>query len=325
VEKLSELFLNNYVIVYLFSEAVLFFLALYLFYLNIKFVKFWDFESFTPKQTKLEKQAYLASTMALLLFTLKLILLIYFVYMIDSLSIIIPGAMCGAGVISANSFGIPLLFVKLTTIFTLLLFLTLNNLDLKAKNHPYFKFKTWVLLLASLLIFAEVYLDISYFFNIDLSVPVSCCSALFGNLEGANPLPFGLDTKGLLVIFYTLYIASILALVLRNRVLTVVTLLLFLTISYYSIVYFFGTYIYELPTHKCPFCMMQKEYGYVGYFVWGLLFFGVFFGLIWAIIGFIKEQSAKLATITILLLTLFLLLCSAYVAIYYIKNGVFLM
>jgi len=321
---LSELFLNNYVIVYLFSEAVLFFLALYLFYLNIKFIKFWDFESFTPKQTKLEKQAYLASTMALFLFALKLILLIYFVYMIDSLSIIVPGAMCGAGVISANSYGMPLLFVKLTTIFTLLLFLTLNSLDLKAKNYPYFKFKTWMLLLASVLIFAEVYLDISYFFNIDLSVPVSCCSALFGNLEGANPLPFGLDTKALLIIFYTLYIASILALFLKNRVISVITLLLFLTISYYSIVYFFGTYIYELPTHKCPFCMMQKEYGYVGYFVWGLLFFGVFFGLIWAIIGFIKEQSAKLANITILLLSLFVLLCSAYVAIYYIKNGVFL-
>jgi len=303
---------------------VLFFLALYLFYLNIKFIKFWDFESFTPKQTKLEKQAYLASTMALFLFTLKLILLIYFVYTVDSLSIIVPGAMCGAGVISANSYGMPLLFVKLTTIFTLLLFLTLNSLDLQAKNYPYFKFKTWVLLLISMLIFAEVYLDISYFFNIDLSVPVSCCSALFGNLEGANPLPFGLDTRGLLTIFYTLYIASILALILRNRALTVGTLLLFLSISYYSIVYFFGTYIYELPTHKCPFCMMQKEYGYVGYFVWGLLFFGVFFGLIWAIIGFIKEQSTKLANTTIVLLSLFVALSSAYVAIYYIKNGVFL-
>jgi hypothetical protein len=28
---------------------------------------------------------------------------------------------------------------------------------------------------------------------------------------------------------------------------------------------FFSLYIYELPTHHCPFCILQGEYGYVGY------------------------------------------------------------
>jgi len=321
---MNELFLNNYVIVYLFSEAVLFLIALYAFFKDISILRFWDFNNFSSKQLKLEKQSYLLSTIATFIFTLKLTLLIYFVYMIDSLSIIIPGAMCGAGVISANSYGMSLLFVKLITIFTFLLFLTLNNLDLKAKNYPLLKFKSWVLLAGLLLIFLETYLDIAYLFNIDLSVPVSCCSALFGNLEGVNPLPFGLDIKMLLILYYTLFVSIILSLLLDNKLLTAVTLILFAVISYYAVVYFFGTYIYELPTHKCPFCMMQKEYYYIGYFVWGTLFSALFFGLIWVIIGLLKYESKVLKRITVTSLVLFVSLCSAYVLYYYFKNGVFL-
>ncbi len=321
---MNELFLNNYVIVYLFSETVLFLMALYAFFKDIVILKYWDFESFSARQLKLEKQGYLLSTIATFIFALKFILLIYFVYMIDSLSIIIPGAMCGAGVISANSYGMPLLFIKLTTIFTFLLFLTLNNLDLKAKNYPLLKLKSWVLLAALLLIFLESFFDLSYLFNIDLSVPVSCCSALFGNLEGANPLPFGLNIKNLLILYYTLYIASVLAILLENRFLTAFTLILFAIISYYAVVYFFGTYIYQLPTHKCPFCMMQKEYYYVGYLVWGSLFIGLFFGLIWVIIGFLKYKNKTAKQIAIASISLFVVLCSSYVLFYYLKNGVFL-
>ena len=321
---MNELFLNNFVIVYLFSEAVLFLIALYAFFKDITILRFWDFSSFSTKQLKLEKSSYLLSTIATFIFTLKLTLLIYFVYMIDSLSIIIPGAMCGAGVISANKYGMSLLFVKLTDIFIFLLFLTLNNLDLKAKNYPLLKFKNWVLLVGILLIFLETFLDLSYLFNIELSVPVSCCSALFGNLEGANPLPFGLDISMLLILFYTLFVSAVLSLLLDNRLLSTVTLLLFGVIAYYAVVYFFGTYIYELPTHKCPFCMMQKEYYYVGYFVWGTLFAALFFGLIWVIIGLLKYESKVLKGIVVATLSLFVAICSAYVGYYYLKNGVFL-
>jgi hypothetical protein len=32
-----------------------------------------------------------------------------------------------------------------------------------------------------------------------------------------------------------------------------------------SIISFISLYFYELPTHHCPFCILQGEYGYVGY------------------------------------------------------------
>jgi len=96
-------------------------------------------------------------------------------------------------------------------------------------------------------------------------------------------------------------------------------------IAYYAVVYFFGTYIYELPTHQCPFCMLQDHYYYVGYLLWGLLLFGVFFAIDAAVMQKIFKQPAEtLKRNALLLLSLFVLLCSAYVAGYYFKNGVLL-
>lgn len=54
---------------------------------------------------------------------------------------------------------------------------------------------------------------------------------------------------------------------------------LFLFVAYYAITYFFGLYIYEMPNHKCPYCMLQKEYYYIGYVIWGTLFVGTFLGI----------------------------------------------
>jgi hypothetical protein len=36
-------------------------------------------------------------------------------------------------------------------------------------------------------------------------------------------------------------------------------------ISIAAIISFISLYIYELPTHHCPFCMLQREYRYLGY------------------------------------------------------------
>jgi hypothetical protein len=41
-----------------------------------------------------------------------------------------------------------------------------------------------------------------------------------------------------------------------------------------SMISFICLYIYELPTHHCPFCILQKEYGYIGYVLYIALFGG---------------------------------------------------
>jgi hypothetical protein len=46
-----------------------------------------------------------------------------------------------------------------------------------------------------------------------------------------------------------------------------------------SIFSFLSVYIYELPSHHCPFCILQKEYHYIGYPLYAALLFGTASGL----------------------------------------------
>ena len=196
---------------------------------------------------------------------------------------------------------------------------------MRTKNHQWFKEKSWLFSFIFLLIVLELALDYAYFYHIDTHLPVSCCSALFGQLEGANPLPFGLDIGLLLLLFYLLYALVLLSIKTKQTLLYILANLLFVYIAYYAMVYFFGTYIYQLPTHKCPFCMLQAEYYYVGYLLWFALFMGTTMGLSNAIaLLWLKQNHPQSQRYVGYLLSFFVLLCSSYVAVYYFENGVFL-
>ena len=322
---MNEVLLSNEVIVYLLSETVLYLLLLVAFVSTVGLLKKWNFDLFTTEQFSLENRSYLVMTIIFFVMLLKVLLLPYFVYTIDTLSTLIPGAMCGAGVIKANAYGNPLLSLKIVILFLSALWLSLNSMDLKAKNYPYVKLKSWFYLLIFFLLSSEFVLDILYFTHIETTNPVSCCSVIFGQTGGANGLPFGLDIPKLLILFYLLFALVVLTTVSEMAIISIVASILFGVIAYYAVVYFFGTYIYELPTHLCPFCMLQDHYYYVGYLIWGVLLLGVFLMIDASIMQrFFDQPSQKLKRISLLLLSLFVLLCSAYVAVYYLKNGVFL-
>ncbi len=322
---MNEILLNNQVIVYLLSESILFGLLFIAFVITVGILVKWDFGSYSEQQFRLERRAYLVMTILLFVFTVKFLLLVYFVFAIDSLSLLVPGAMCAAGVISANDYGMLLLFLKLVILFFLLLWMALNRYDLNAKNYPMFRIKSWLFIAIFLVIAIETGIDFAYFSHIDTLEPVNCCSTLYGQLEGANPLPFGLNTMTLLILFYLLYVVVMGAALSSQRILFIVAALLFVFIAYYSVVYFFGTYVYELPTHNCPFCMLQKEYYYVGYLVWGTLFAGTYLGLITSVMEMgLKVGRSRERSVALILLSIFVLLCTAYVAVYYLRNGVFL-
>jgi hypothetical protein len=322
---MNEVLLSNQVIIYLLSESTLFLLLAIAFIVSVRILLKWDFESFNPIQFTLEKQTYLVSTITLFVFIMKFFLLIYFVFTIDALSLLIPGAMCGAGVITANEYGTPLLALKLLLLALLIFWFYLYSYDIHTKNHQYFKQKSWLFLAIFLFIIIELFLDFQYFSTIDTHLPVSCCSALFGQLEGANPLPFGLNISLLLVLFYLLYFLVLLTLNLNYKFLYILSNILFLYIAYYSVVYFFGTYIYQLPTHKCPFCMLQSDYFYIGYILWASLFLGTFIGISDTLSAlWIKKTNLKHQKMVSYLLSLFVLLCTVYIAVYYLNNGVLL-
>ena len=322
---MNSVLLSNEIIVFLFTQITLLVLLTISFFYSISIIKNWDYSKTTQTQYKLEKRSYLVILIITFTMIIKIFLLPYFAYSIDILSHIVPGAMCAAGVIGANEYGQPLLGFKVILLFFIGIWMILNTLDLKEKTYPYTKKKFWFFIFIFALIVIETSLDILYLTNISTQEPVLCCSVIFGASSTGGQIPFNLNIPMLLVIFYLLYFLSIFVNIQKNPYLNILVNILFLYISYYAVTYFFGTYIYELPTHKCPFCMLQHEYFYIGYFIWGSLFLGVFYAFAYSALKlFVNKSLNYTLKYSLIFNTLFVFICTFYVLKYYFENGVFL-
>ncbi|RXJ96232.1 hypothetical protein CRV00_03390 [Malaciobacter molluscorum] len=316
-----NIFLLNDIIVFVFIEVILVILMLISEYSVIKILKNWNFSITTSLQYSLEKRNYLVNTIINFTIICKIILFFFFVKSLSELSNVVPGAMCIAGVIGANDYGEALLLLKIFIVFMLGIWLIINRLDIKSKKFIYIKPKYFFFNFILFLIVFEIFFEVLYFVNVPLKVPVFCCSTLFK----ADALPFGLTQSNLAITFYIIFIFTLIFSYLKKIVLSFLFNILFLFISYFSVTYFFSIYIYILPNHQCPFCILQKEYFYVGYFIWISLFLGVFFGISSYIIeSLINKKITNLFKYSILFNTIFTLICTYFVVIYYIKNGVFL-
>lgn len=322
---MNKVLLTDQVIVFIFIEAVILFMLAIAFVFSLNIIKKWDFNQTSALQYKLEKRSYLIVLIIFFSIVVKLFMLPYFAYSIDALNTIIPGAMCAAGVIGANDYGQPLLVFKLILLFIMGIWLIINKYDIQAKNYPFFKTKIALFIILFILLVLEFAIDILYFTNISTAQPVLCCSVIYGVNSTGNGLPFNLDNQKLLILFYLVYALLVTVSIQKQSLLAFVTNSIFLAVGYYAVVYFFGTYVYELPTHQCPFCMLQKEYHYIGYFIWLSLFLGVFFGVSDFILKQILDiKHSRNLYYSILFNTLFVIICSFYVIRYYLVNGVFL-
>jgi hypothetical protein len=324
-KSMNPILFEKNIFVFLFSEALMWFAMFFIAVVSIVLLRKWDFESTSTLQYRLEKRAQLVVTIIVIVAIFKILLLPYFVFTIDNLSAVVPGAMCAAGVVSFDQYGLQLLFLKLLILFLLLLWIVINSADLKRSNYPFFRFKISFVLIVFVLMCIEMLFDFLFFDGIDIHQVINCCSTLYGLYEGMNPLPFGLDITKLLILFYLLYFMIITSYIAKENMVLFISLVLFVYLSYFAVLYFFGTYIYQDPSHNCPFCMMQRDYYYIGYLVWGSLFGGVFVGLVSVVDEYFLGSSAYgLKKMMVLLLSIFVLSVTVYVLWYYYQNGVWL-
>ncbi len=316
-----QIYLLNDLIVFIFIEAILVTLLLISEYSVLKILKNWDFSLTTSAQFWLEKRNYLVNTIIIFAVISKIILFVFFIKSLAELSNVVPGAMCVAGVISANDYGEFLLLFKIFIVFMLAIWLVVNRLDLEAKDFPFIKHKYIFFNFLLFFVLIELVLEIVFFNAIPLKVPVFCCSSLFKS----ESIPFGLEGFYLLGIFYFIFTCSIIFAYYKKIILSFISNILFLFVSYFAVTYFFAIYIYVLPNHQCPFCILQKEYYYIGYFIWISLFLGIYFGITpYVVESITKKQDTRFFKYSILFNTIFVLLCSYPFVSYYIKNGVFL-
>ena len=169
---------------------------------------------------------------------------------------------------------------------------------------------------AYMLLMAEIILEWMMFFSIDITNVVDCCGAIFSTTDATYMAAvLNMPVPILLGIFYTTFVLLLVSYKLKNSYLFSFFNLIFLIISLVSLIAFFGTYIYEQPTHHCPFCILQKDYYYIGYLLYTILFLGTFYGMI---IPFTKLKLSLFFDF------IYLVLVSYFPLAYYLQNGTLL-
>lgn len=297
-------------------------------FIALKVVFKWDFNSTSKFQYNLEKQSFLGSTIIKFILYLKILLFIFFIFTLDKLSNVIHGAMCAAGVVDATSFGIYLLLFKLLNIYLFGFWLVIHNYDLKHEKLPYTKQKFAFFIIIFALFMIETILEFSMFSSIDVEKLVSCCGTLYSSSQDSYISSlFKVNEDYFLISFYVVFILLFLFAYIKNSYLYTIFNLLFLILAIITLILFFSTYIYELPTHNCPFCILQKEYNYIGYLVYITLFLGTFFGFcvgIYDLYFHNKHLVNGFFKLSILINSFYVILVSFFVINYYLKFGVFL-
>ena len=280
----------------------------------------WNIHSGSDLQLILERRTYLISTILTYVFAFELITFFLYIYTADHLHTLFVGAMCAAGTLKVNAYGYPALIIKMANFITAGLWLILNYADNRAYDYPLIKKKYLLLVVITPLVLAESFLQTRYFLLLRPDIITSCCGSQFssGNAtligEIATLPPFPTE-----VAFYLSLAACVAAGFYFHRKNKGGYLFgglsgVHFIISTMAILAFISPYFYELPTHHCPFCILQREYGYIGYLLYAGLFGGAVTGMgVGVLMPFrnIKSLAETLPAfqkkLTIVSLTLFLL------------------
>jgi positive regulator of sigma E activity len=268
---------------------------------GITILTYWNLQSGNELQLELEKKTYLISTIMAYAFAFQLFSLFLFIFTADKLHILFTGAMCAAGTLNVNGFGYPALSLKIINFILGGTWLVMNYADNKAFDYPLIRRKYLLLIVIAPFVIAETVVQGAYFLNLKPHVITSCCGSLFspegdglqGGMASLPSMPMRIVfylTMGLTLLtgfyFYLQegWIGSLFAL----------ASVLAFAVSVASLISFISLYFYELPTHRCPFCILQREYHYIGYPLYITLLAGVVGGTgVGALMPFRGVESLK--------------------------------
>jgi hypothetical protein len=260
-------------------------MGLYAGYYGMKILARWDPDSGSELQLELERRTYLVSTIMSYILSFELMSLFLFIYTADDLHPLFTGAMCAAGTLAVNSFGYPALLLKIVNFLLAGVWLVVNYADNRGYDYPLIKVKYELLNVVVVLLVQECVLLFAYFSGVKPDIITSCCGSLFSHESGS----FSGDLASLphlpmqIAFFSGMAVTAVSGVIfyLRRRagyLFSIAAAVTFL-ISAASVVSFICLYFYELPTHHCPFCLLQKEYGHIGYVMYATLFSGAVAGI----------------------------------------------
>ncbi len=143
----------------------------------IQILRHWDLSSGSERQLELERRTYLIATLVAWVFGGNLLSLLLFVYNAEQLSTQFVGAMCATGVLNANPWGWPSLWLKVSLFFAGAAWLILNGVDNQAPDYPLVRPKYALLLLITPLALVEVTAQALFFTALNPDLITSCCGS----------------------------------------------------------------------------------------------------------------------------------------------------
>ncbi len=314
------------VIALLVGSGITLLLLLFASVLGVKIVYRWDIGNSSEEQLVLERRTYLVSTLVQYGLLFEILSIFLFIYTADDMHNLLVGAMCATGSLNANSYGFPALYAKVASVFVSASWIAVNYVDNRAEDYPLTRKKYLLLLFIVPLVAAGYVLELKYFSSLEPNVITSCCGVLFS--EGGQGIASSLASlpvRQTEIAFYSLFILVVAAaamLIRKGGKAYSLLLSLFSTVFFFvsiaAIISFISLYFYQLPTHHCPFDILQSEYYYVGYPLYAALFTGSFFGMMTGMVEPLKKIGSlsavvpaiqrKWAVITIWATVIFLLI-----------------
>lgn len=276
--------------------------TIYSSFFAIKIIKIWDIKNGSELQINLERKTYLISTIQFWILLISAFSLFLFIFEIDRLCNFITGAMCGFGTLNANKFGWFLIFVKFLCSILSGTWLMLNYIDNRFENYPIIKEKYFLLILVTPFFIIESILTFLFFLNIRPEIIVSCCGSILNDLKQPNIESknfFEFNKKHLLFIYIlstTLNLISLYSVFTEKKKIffTGFSNIVSIAITILFFVFFVSPYIYEMPYHYCPFCILKFEYNRIGYLFYFLILFSAILSFTIFFISIILKRKKEL-------------------------------
>jgi hypothetical protein len=254
-------------------------------YQGVRIIRNWDISSGSERQLALERRTYLVSMIISYVLGFQILSLFLFIYTADTISPLFIGAMCAAGSLNVNGFGYPALVLKIVSFLLSGLWLIINFTDNKAHDYPLIRTKYWLLLFIAPFLIAESIVEGEYLLGLKPNIITSCCGTLFtADAETVASdilaLPRALsETAFFISAPITMALGLVVYLKRKGAYPFSIASLIYFLVAIVALISFISIYFYELPTHHCPFCILQPEYGYVGYALYLALLVGAVCGL----------------------------------------------
>jgi len=277
--------LHPAVIALLVSSLAITGLVLYSARLGVTILRRWDLTSGSELQLALERRTYLVSTILTNAFGFQLVSLFLLVFTADRLHTQFVGAMCAAGTLNVDPSGYPALLLKLVTFILSGLWLILNHVDTRAYDYPLVRVKYAVLLMLAPVLLVELVLQGGYLLSLEPNVITSCCGSLFtSDAQGVAADLAALPARPTAIAFFVVLTGTCLAGLGFRRwgwggSLVALLSAASLVVSLAAVVSFISPYVYEMPSHHCPFDILQGGYHWIGYPLYLLLGAGTLAGM----------------------------------------------